>query len=139
MSAHHQEGEHIGSPLQADGKRKKMVTLTDGAVAKVKGLMKDSNLGGPNPGLRLFVPQGGCSDTGTSYPYEMSLEEEPKVGDEILELEGLKVFVEKDSISYLKGMEIDYGETHLGKGFVMRNPNAVHTCGCGHTSTPKNQ
>ena len=112
-----------------------MITLTDSAVEKVKVLLKEQDL--PEHGLRLFVSKGGCSEPDTNYQYGMSLEPQPKPDDEVLEQNGLKVFVDKDSGVFLSGMVIDYGETHLGKGFIMRNPNAVHTCGCGHTFSPK--
>ncbi|MCH7759925.1 iron-sulfur cluster assembly accessory protein [candidate division TA06 bacterium] len=114
-----------------------MITLTENAVAKVKDMMKEQEL--HDHGIRFFISQGGCSDTGTAYQYGMSLEPEPQAGDEVLEQHGLKVFVDKDSITFLEGMEIDYQDAHLGMGFVMRNPNAVHTCGCGKTFTPKEE
>jgi iron-sulfur cluster assembly protein len=124
-----------------------MITLTENAVAKVKDLMEEAKatvnpdseaLPLPN-GLRLFVTQGGCDDSSTAYQYGMSLEHEPKNGDHILEQHGLQVFVDKDSVPFLNGIEIDYGETQMGKGFLMRNPNAIHSCGCGHTFTPKEE
>jgi iron-sulfur cluster assembly protein len=122
-----------------------MITLTENAAAKVKDLMDeakatanpDSEAPSLPKGLRLFVTQGGCDDSSTAYQYGMSLEPEPKDGDHILEQHGLQVFVDRDAAPYLSGIEIDYGETPMGKGFLMRNPNAIHTCGCGHTFTPK--
>jgi iron-sulfur cluster assembly protein len=103
-----------------------LVTLTATAAEKVRGLLsqeQDTALG-----LRVFVAGGGCS----GLQYGMTLDEAQE-GDSILELEGIRVLVDEMSAQYLMGSEIDYVDSLMGAGFTVNNPNAVSTCGCGHS------
>ncbi len=102
-----------------------IVSLTDAAAMKLRDLTKDE----PNPtiGLRVYVYSGGCS----GYRYGMMLEDAPTPDDNVLEASGVKVYVDGQSVSLLKGAEIDYVDTLMGAGFTVNNPNAVTGCGCG--------
>ena len=102
-----------------------VVNLTDAAATKLRDLTKEE----PNPaiGLRVYVYSGGCS----GYRYGMMLEDAPTAEDRILEANGVKVYVDGQSVSLLQGSEIDYVDTLMGAGFTVNNPNAVTACGCG--------
>jgi iron-sulfur cluster assembly accessory protein len=103
----------------------KGVTLTEKAAAQLKKLAEAEEKQGH--GVRLFVVHGGCS----GYSYGMEFEEKPRENDETFEQHGVKVFLDNDSKPMLNGVLIDYRETLESSGFVMRNPNAKSSCGCG--------
>ena len=102
-----------------------VLSLTDAAATKLAELTKEE----PNPdiGLRVYVYSGGCS----GYRYGMMLEDAPTADDQILSANGVRVYVDTNSIGLLKGSEIDYVDTLMGAGFTVNNPNAVAACGCG--------
>ena len=102
-----------------------VVTLSDAAATKLRDLTKEET--NPAIGLRVYVYSGGCS----GYRYGMMLEDAPTADDRILEANGVKVYVDGQSISLLQGSEIDYVDTLMGAGFTVNNPNAVAACGCG--------
>jgi iron-sulfur cluster assembly accessory protein len=104
-----------------------MVTLTTAAAAHLKDLVVDE---APGAGLRLQVIPGGCS----GFEYSMSLSP-PEDGDEIVEADGAKVIVDRFSIPYLLGAQVDYEDSFQGAGFVIKNPNATASCGCGKSFT----
>jgi iron-sulfur cluster assembly accessory protein len=107
----------------------KVITLTPTAVSKVKEIMAAQN---PAPqGLRVAVVGGGCS----GFQYHMAFESNSNGADNVLEFDGLKVFVDQMSGMYLNGVEIDYIETIEGAGFKFNNPNVRSTCGCGSSFT----
>ncbi len=102
-----------------------MLTLTENAVSKVKEIMGQQV---PVPaGMRIAVVGGGCS----GFSYSMAFENQSNGLDDVLDLDGLKVFVDQMSLQYLENTEIDYVETIEGAGFKFNNPNVKHTCGCG--------
>jgi iron-sulfur cluster assembly protein len=103
-----------------------MITLTETAVSEVKKFIEAENAG-PEAGLRIRVVPGGCS----GFSYSMQIEEAPRQGDEILNHEGLRVFVDMFSKQYLEGVQVDYVNTVMGSGFTFSNPNATGSCGCG--------
>ena len=103
-----------------------MITLTAGAVAKVKSILAERN---EDLGLRIAVVGGGCS----GFQYQMTLDKEPRVDDKILDMEGLKVYVDTRSLTYLEGTNVDYVDGQNGSGFKFDNPNARASCGCGET------
>jgi len=103
-----------------------MITLTPGAIAKVKSILEERN---EEMGLRIAVVGGGCS----GFQYQMTLDKEPRVDDRILEMEGLKVYVDTRSLLYLNGAKVDYVDGLNGSGFKFDNPNAQASCGCGET------
>jgi iron-sulfur cluster assembly accessory protein len=103
-----------------------LATLTATAAAKVQALLAQEQ--DPALGLRVFVAGGGCS----GLQYGMTLDEAQE-GDSVLALDGLRVLVDEMSVQYLAGSEIDYVDSLMGAGFTVNNPNAVSTCGCGHS------
>jgi iron-sulfur cluster assembly protein len=102
-----------------------VVNLTDAAATKLRDLTKEET--NPSIGLRVYVYSGGCS----GYRYGMMLEDAPTPEDRILEANGVKVYVDGQSVNLLQGSEIDYVDTLMGAGFTVNNPNAVTACGCG--------
>jgi iron-sulfur cluster assembly accessory protein len=102
-----------------------MITMSDGAVSKVKELITAQNREGS--GLRVYVAGGGCS----GFRYGMALDDTPGDEDFVHDFDGLKVYVDPQSSPYLEGASVDYVETTMGAGFKVENPNAVSTCGCG--------
>ena len=103
------------------------VTLTPAAASKIRGLLTERNL--PNHGLRVFVSGGGCS----GLQYGMALEGQAGEFDTVVEAEGVKVIIDPTSVMHLGGANIDYVDNLMGGGFRIENPNAVSTCGCGHS------
>ena len=102
-----------------------VLSLSDAAVAKLTELTKEET--NPNIGLRVYVYSGGCS----GYRYGMMLEDQPTPEDVRLEANGVRVYVDGQSIPLLAGSQIDYVDTLMGAGFTVNNPNAVAACGCG--------
>jgi iron-sulfur cluster insertion protein len=101
------------------------LVFTDAAARKVGDLIRGE--GNPNLMLRVFVQGGGCS--GLQYGFEF--DEQTQDGDTCVENQGVKLLVDPMSVVYLSGAEIDYREGLDGAQFVIRNPNATTTCGCG--------
>src|SRR3954463_16795787 len=105
--------------------KKAPISLTANAVAKVREIMAQQN---PVPaGLRVGVVGGGCS----GFSYSMSFENGAGMMDKVIDVEGLKVYVDATSMMYLQGVTVDYVETLEGAGFKFENPNVKSTCGCG--------
>lgn len=105
--------------------QKPLVVLTAAALEKVRSMMVKENK--PNHGLRVGVVTGGCA----GLSYEMRLQKDAYENDTILEQEGIKIFVNNESVDFLKGIEIDYVDTLRESGFKYKNPNAKSSCGCG--------
>jgi iron-sulfur cluster assembly protein len=103
------------------------ITLTEAAAAKLQEVMQAKGL--ESAGLRVFVSGGGCS----GFQYGMAFETEPEAGDIAFASAGVGVYVDPVSIGYLQGVTIDYVDSLMGGGFKIENPNAVSTCGCGHS------
>lgn len=101
------------------------VTITKFAASKVAELMKSQHKEGY--GLRVSVVGGGCS----GKMYAMDFEKTSVDGDFVFEENGVKIFVDRDSIEFLNGTNIDYVEGLQGSGFKLDNPNAKSSCGCG--------
>lgn len=106
-----------------------MITVTESAAGKIKELLSEENKA--ESGLRVFVQGGGCS----GFQYGLMIEESGGVGDQLFESNGIRLFVDPVSISYLKGAEVDFVDTITGGGFTIKNPNATSTCGCGSSFT----
>ncbi len=102
------------------------VKLSHNAVEKLKGLMEKE--GKTGMGLRISLVGGGCA--GNSYELDVDTAKE---ADEVFDNEGLKVFYHKSYSDKLGGIQIDYRDTLQSSGFVMRNPNAKSSCGCGNS------
>ena len=104
-----------------------VISLTEAAEARVVRLMEEKDLQGH--ALRVFVSGGGCS----GYQYGMAFEPEPRETDVRVPFEKVSVVIDPMSYGYLVGATIDYVEDLMGGGFSIKNPNAVSTCGCGHS------
>ena len=99
--------------------------FTDSAAAKVQQLIKEED--NNDLMLRVFVQGGGCSGFQYGFTFDETLQED----DTVIENQGVKLLIDPMSYQYLAGAEIDYTEGLEGEQFVIRNPNAVTTCGCG--------
>jgi iron-sulfur cluster assembly accessory protein len=104
-----------------------MINVSSAAASKISELLADEGKAGS--GLRVFVQGGGCS----GFQYGLMIEESGGVGDQVYESNGVRLFVDPVSISYLKGAEVDFVDTVTGGGFTIKNPNATSTCGCGQS------
>lgn len=111
--------------VQAQSDQAPPVVFTSAAASKVKTLIEEEN----NPGLmlRVFISGGGCS----GFQYGFTFDETVNDGDTEVENEGVKLLIDPMSYQYLVGAEIDYKEDLQGAQFVIKNPNATTTCGCG--------
>jgi iron-sulfur cluster assembly protein/iron-sulfur cluster insertion protein len=103
------------------------VTLTDAAASKVSQLIEQE--GDPALVLRLGVRPGGCS----GFSYEMFFDGQTSDDDLVSEFSGVKLAVDKQSMSMLAGAEIDYRDGLQGAGFHINNPNISRSCGCGNS------
>jgi iron-sulfur cluster insertion protein len=101
------------------------IRFTDSAATKVSELIAEEN--NPDLKLRVYVTGGGCS----GFQYGFTFDEEVNEDDTQVNKNGVTVLVDSMSIQYLTGAEIDYTEGLSGSQFVIRNPNASTTCGCG--------
>jgi len=99
--------------------------FTDSAANKVKELIVEE--GNPELKLRVFVTGGGCS----GFQYGFTFDEVTNEDDTIMEKNGVTLLIDPMSFQYLVGAEIDYSEGLQGSQFVIKNPNATSTCGCG--------
>ena len=101
------------------------LTFSDSAAGKVKQLIEEE--GNPELKLRVFVTGGGCS----GFQYGFTFDEVQNEDDSVMEKNGVKLLIDPMSYQYLSGAEIDYTEGLEGAQFVIKNPNATSTCGCG--------
>ncbi len=104
-----------------------MITVTPNAVEKIKRFAAQQ--GNPNLGLRIRVVGGGCS----GLQYQMQFDSRVNSDDRIIEVDGVKILIDMKSALFLRGIELDYEEGLMGKGFRFKNPNAKGTCGCGES------
>jgi len=108
-----------------------ILNFTDSAANKVKGLIEEEQT--DNLKLRVFVSGGGCS----GFQYGFTFDEDINDGDTTVEKNGVKLLIDPMSFQYLVGADIDYTEGLEGAQFVIRNPNAKTTCGCGSSFSPE--
>ena len=101
--------------------------LTPKAIEMVKKALEEEGLTGH--GLRIAVQGGGCS----GLQYSLDFSNEARMGDSVFEQDGLSLYIDMASMSYLGGTTIDYVSGLNGQGFKFENPNAKRTCGCGHS------
>lgn len=128
----HTVSEGEGSDSGSDGAEAPPVSdqpilITPKAIEMTKKALEEEGLA--NHGLRVAVRGGGCS----GLEYALDFAETARPGDTVLELDGLKVYIDMASAEYLKGTEIDYVSGLQGSGFKFKNPNAKRSCGCGHS------
>ncbi len=103
-----------------------LISMTPAAVDKVRELLQQEN--DPSLALRIFVAGGGCS----GLQYGMTLDEEQE-SDTVINQGDFKVLVDEMSFGYISGSQVDYVDSLMGAGFTVNNPNAVSSCGCGHS------
>lgn len=113
------------SDMQAQAEEAAQVIFTDAASLKVRELLNEED--DPDQMLRVFVTGGGCS----GFQYGFKFDRQPEDGDLIVVKNGVTLLVDPMSVQYLIGAEIDYKDAVEGSQFVIRNPNASTTCGCG--------
>lgn len=104
-----------------------MVTVTE--IAKNKIIELRSAEGKSGQGIRVGVEGGGCS----GLMYDLQFDSEQRPTDHVFEDNGVKIFVDKKSLLYLAGTQLDFSDGLNGKGFQFKNPNASRTCGCGES------
>lgn len=102
-----------------------MISVTDSAVEKIRDILAEEN--NPKLKLRMFVQGGGCS----GFTYGFTLDEDSAEDDYDIEANGIHVLVDAMSAQYLNNATVDYKQELIGSNFVIQNPNAVNTCGCG--------
>jgi iron-sulfur cluster insertion protein len=101
------------------------IILSDSAASKVLDLITEE--GNPNLQLRIYVSGGGCS----GFQYGFAFEESAANEDIVVEKSGVRVLIDPVSLQYLSGAEVDFQENLEGSRFVIKNPNAKSSCGCG--------
>jgi iron-sulfur cluster assembly protein len=106
-----------------------MITISEEAMEHLNNLMKEEGITSDSHHLRVGVKGGGCS--GLSYVMDFDTTIDPT--DEIINLDELKVVIDRKSVLYLYGTELQYSGGLNGKGFQWSNPNASRTCGCGES------
>ena len=105
-----------------------LVTISAEAARRLQGLMQEKTLS-DQFALRVFVAGGGCS----GLQYGMTFDDQVREGDVEFMQNGLRVLVDPMSANYMAGANIDYVDSLMGGGFKIDNPNAVSSCGCGHS------
>ena len=106
-----------------------MITVTNAAKSKILDLLAEEN--DPNIHLRTFVQGGGCS----GFNYGFTLDAVINDDDFTVPLDNSKLIIDAMSMQYLTGATIDYKGSFMTKEFIITNPNAKHTCGCGSSFT----
>ncbi len=104
------------------------IMVTPKAAEQVRKLKTENSIP-ESHGLRLGVKGGGCS----GLTYVLAFDENPRANDRVMELSGIRVFVDPKSLFYLSGTVLDFSDGLNGKGFVFNNPQATRTCGCGNS------
>jgi iron-sulfur cluster insertion protein len=107
-----------------------MITLSESAVNRIQDILAEENQ--PDLKLRVFVQGGGCS----GMQYGFTLDQDTGEDDWTLDINGVQILVDSMSGQYLQGAEINYQDNAMGASFVITNPNAETTCGCGSSFNP---
>ena len=105
----------------------RMINVTDSAVEQLRALVGSA----AEKGLRIAIAKGGCS----GLHYEMTLDEQ-HAGDEVVQRDGARFFIDPESAKLLAGSTLDYHDSLTSSGFQIVNPNAARTCGCGSSFEP---
>lgn len=103
------------------------IAISEKAAAQVRKLLAADAAAAD--GVRVAVQGGGCS----GLVYKLLLEKAARPEDKVYEEHGIKIYVDKKSVIYLAGTELDFSDGLNGKGFVFANPNAKKSCGCGNS------
>ncbi|HTK79115.1 MAG TPA: iron-sulfur cluster assembly accessory protein [Rhizomicrobium sp.] len=109
--------------------RSKAIRLSEAAAARIRDIM--ANAEGKYQGVRVGVTNGGCA----GMSYTMDYAEAPQPFEEVVEDQGVKVFIDPKAIMFLIGTEMDFVREKLGARFVFNNPNQTAACGCGESVT----
>jgi iron-sulfur cluster assembly protein len=104
-----------------------MINISDSAMNRIQDMIDQEETA--DMFLRLAVNPGGCS----GFSYGMGLDDQESAEDVHLDVKGLKVVVDKESVRFLNGLEIDFQESGMSGGFTINNPNAIASCGCGQS------
>ena len=104
-----------------------LMTITPKAAERIKALM--AKRAEPAAGLKLGTRVAGCS----GFMYELDFVDQAEADDAIVDVDGVRVFIDAESVKYLQGVEMDYTEDQFATGFVFNNPNAKSLCGCGES------
>jgi len=115
----------MNAPMNATTEMPMPLNFTDNAVNKVRALILEE--GNPDLKLRVFVSGGGCS----GFQYGFTFDEVVNDDDTQMNKNGVTLLIDAMSLQYLAGAEIDYKDDLQGAQFVIKNPNATTTCGCG--------
>ena len=107
------------------------LNVTENAASEIKKFMAGEEGLPETAGLRVRVVPGGCS----GFQYSLNIEEDSRQGDYVLDIKGVRLFVDMFSAQYLNNVEIDYVSNMMGSGFAFKNPNATGSCGCGTSFT----
>lgn len=102
-----------------------MIEVTESAIVKIKDILAEEN--NPSLKLRAFVQGGGCS----GFQYGFTLDEATNEDDFVIDKQGVTILIDSMSMQYMTGASVDYKEDLTGSQFVIVNPNATTTCGCG--------
>lgn len=119
----------VSTPVIGTAAAPPPIVFTDAAAIKVNELIQEED--NQELMLRVFVSGGGCS----GFQYGFTFDDSKEEGDSSIENQGVTLVVDPMSVQYLMGAEIDYKEDLQGAQFVIRNPNATTTCGCGSSFT----
>ena len=117
----------ITQPARPKRERPKPVRLSEAAAARLRQIMQDAE--GKYLGVRVGVTNGGCA----GMSYTMNYAEDTSQLDEVVEDQGIKIFIEPKAILFLIGTEMDFETGKLGSRFTFRNPNETASCGCGES------
>lgn len=104
-----------------------LLTITPKAAERIKSLMGKRQE--PTAGLKLGTRVAGCS----GFMYELDFVADANPEDVVVDVDGVRLFLQADSVQYLKGVEMDFEEDKFATGFVFNNPNATSLCGCGES------
>ena len=107
------------------------LNVSESAAEEIRKFMSSEEGLPATAGLRVRVVPGGCS----GFQYSLNIEEESRANDQVIESNGVRMFVDMFSAQYLNGVEIDYVSSVMGQGFAFKNPNATGSCGCGTSFT----
>ncbi len=111
--------------------RPSVMSITPAAAARVCEIVEAAD--GPAAGIRVGVKNGGCA----GMSYTVALADAAAPGDEVVEAEGARVFVDPKAVLFLLGTRMDFRASKLSTGFVFENPNQVSACGCGESVSLK--
>lgn len=106
-----------------------MITVTDNALTKLNTILNEENAGAK---LRIFIQGGGCS----GLQYGFAIEEQQEEDDFVVSEGNVSILIDGMSSAYIEGATIDFSQDQYGENFVIKNPNAKTTCGCGSSFTP---